>query len=131
MVWPSQSGSASPGSPLGIPYYLEAPREGRRGVSRAMLERYSHIRMAAKRDAMAGIRLHPQTEVKAENREVVPVKVTVGERPTCCNDLYLLDFNGERGRNRTYNLLIKRQCTGGVEGISGNVFNILGNRWSP
>ena len=37
-------------------------------MSRAMLERYSHIRMAAKRDAVAGITLH-------QNSEVVPVKV--------------------------------------------------------
>jgi len=39
-------------------------------MSRAMLERYSHIRMAAKRDAVAGITLH-------QNSDVVPVKVPV------------------------------------------------------
>jgi hypothetical protein len=39
----------------------------------AMLERYSHTRMAAKRDAMAGLTLHP----KGENSEALPVKVPV------------------------------------------------------
>jgi len=42
-------------------------------MSRAMLERYSHIRMAAKRDAVAAITLRP----KIANSEVVPVKVPV------------------------------------------------------
>ncbi len=42
-------------------------------MSRAMLERYSHIRMAAKREAAAGVRLHGG---KA-NSQVVPVKVPV------------------------------------------------------
>jgi integrase len=42
-------------------------------MSRAMLERYSHIRMAAKREAAAGVRLHSA----APNSEVVPVKVPV------------------------------------------------------
>lgn len=42
-------------------------------MSRAMLERYSHIRMAAKRDAVAGVTLRQKTE----NSEVVPVKVPV------------------------------------------------------
>jgi integrase len=36
-------------------------------MSRAMLERYSHIRMAAKRNAVAGIRLHQQFEDTREN----------------------------------------------------------------
>lgn len=45
-------------------------------MSRAMLERYSHIRMAAKRDAVAGVVLRP-TEKTAQNSEVVPVKVPV------------------------------------------------------
>ena len=44
-------------------------------MSRAMLERYSHIRMTAKRDAVDGVRLRP-TE---QNSEVVPVKVPVVE----------------------------------------------------
>jgi len=48
-------------------------------MSRSMLERYSHIRIAAKRDAMAGIRLHEQA-VKQENSGVVPVKVPVVEQ---------------------------------------------------
>ena len=42
-------------------------------MSRAMLERYSHTRMTAKRDAMAGVTLR-QT---GENSEAVPVKVPV------------------------------------------------------
>ena len=42
-------------------------------MSRAMLERYSHIRMMAKRDAVAGITLRQ----KGENSEAVPVKVPV------------------------------------------------------
>ncbi len=44
-------------------------------MSRAMLERYSHIRMAAKRDAVAGVTLRQ----KGENSEVVPVKLPVLE----------------------------------------------------
>ncbi|MEO8099813.1 MAG: site-specific integrase [Acidobacteriota bacterium] len=49
-------------------------------VSRSMLERYSHIRMAAKREAVAGIFLRPRTRGGAgenENPEGVPVKVPV------------------------------------------------------
>ena len=42
-------------------------------MSRAMLERYSHIRMTAKRDAVAGAMLRPKTE----NSGVVPVEVPV------------------------------------------------------
>jgi integrase len=42
-------------------------------MSRAMLERYSHIRMAAKREAVAGVTLRQ----KMQNSEVVPVKVPV------------------------------------------------------
>jgi integrase len=44
-------------------------------MSRAMLERYSHIRMAAKREAVAGITLVQ----KGANSEAVPVKVPVLE----------------------------------------------------
>jgi len=44
-------------------------------MSRAMLERYSHIRMAAKREAVSGVTLRQ----KVENSEVVPVKVPVVE----------------------------------------------------
>ena len=44
-------------------------------MSRSMLERYSHIRMTAKRDAVAGVTLSQ----KGENSEVVPVKVSVLE----------------------------------------------------
>jgi hypothetical protein len=61
-------------------------------MSRAMLERYSRIRMVAKRHAISGITLGQ----KGENSEVVPVKVPVS-----------IDSGGERGRNRTYNLVIK------------------------
>jgi integrase len=46
-------------------------------MSRSMLERYSHIRMTAKRDAIAGVTLRQ----KGENYEVVPVKVPVLEAP--------------------------------------------------
>jgi integrase len=46
-------------------------------MSRAMLERYSHIRIAAKRNALAGIRLREQGQAVAENYEPVPVKVPV------------------------------------------------------
>lgn len=45
-----------------------------------MLERYSHIRMAAKRHAVSGAALHPKVASKAEpaeNPEEVPVKVFV------------------------------------------------------
>ena len=47
-------------------------------MSRAMLERYSHIRMAAKRDAVAGVILRPKAK-EAETSEAVPVKVPVVE----------------------------------------------------
>ncbi len=42
-------------------------------MGRAILERHSHIRMAAKREAEARVRLH----VGKENLEAVPVKVPV------------------------------------------------------
>ena len=48
-------------------------------MSRAMLERYSHIRIAAKRDAVAGVVLRPKSK-KAENSDAVPVKVPVVEQ---------------------------------------------------
>jgi integrase len=55
-------------------------------MSRAMLERYSHIRIAAKRDAVARIRLNEETPkvagLVAQNSEGVPVKVPVVEGPT-------------------------------------------------
>jgi hypothetical protein len=47
-------------------------------MSRSMLERYSHIRMTAKRDAVAGVTLAQ----KGENSEVVPVVVPVVEQIT-------------------------------------------------
>jgi hypothetical protein len=46
-------------------------------MSRAMLERYSHIRIAAKRDAVAGIKLREQAATTPENSEALPVKVPV------------------------------------------------------
>lgn len=46
-------------------------------MSRSMLERYSHIRMAAKRRAVAGVTL-----LRVENSELVPVKVPVVKAKT-------------------------------------------------
>ena len=46
-------------------------------MSRAMLERYSHIRIAAKRAAMANIKLRQPDATSLENSGVVPVKVPV------------------------------------------------------
>ena len=46
-------------------------------MSRAMLERYSHIRMAAKREAVQALRLTP----KAAFSNAVPTKVPTVERP--------------------------------------------------
>jgi integrase len=46
-------------------------------MSRAMLERYSHIRIAAKRDAVAGVRLRERVPAVPQNSEAVPVKVPV------------------------------------------------------
>src|SRR5262249_13464207 len=45
-------------------------------MSRAMLDRYSHIRIAAKRDAVAGIRLREQPSAPVTNSDVVPVAET-------------------------------------------------------
>jgi integrase len=47
-------------------------------MSRSMLERYSHIRMAAKREAVAGVTLRQKEEIS----QVVPVKVPVVESIT-------------------------------------------------
>jgi integrase len=47
-------------------------------MSRAMLERYSHIRLAAKRDAVAGLRLYRASE----NLEAVPLKVPLPKQQT-------------------------------------------------
>ena len=47
-------------------------------MSLAMLERYSHIRMAAKREAVAGVTLRQKEEIS----QVVPVKVPVVESIT-------------------------------------------------
>jgi hypothetical protein len=47
-------------------------------MSRAMLERYSHIRMTAKREAVKALRLSPKCEISDE----VPTKVpTVARNP--------------------------------------------------
>jgi integrase len=48
-------------------------------MSRAMLERYSHIRMAAKREALVGITL----QQKGESSETVPVRVELGLVQQC------------------------------------------------
>jgi integrase len=48
-------------------------------MSRSMLERYSHIRMTAKRGALAGIMLRPAVAEKEQNSDVVPVIVPVPE----------------------------------------------------
>ena len=48
-------------------------------MSRAMLERYSHIRIAAKREAVAGIRLHEQVAKLPQDSKAVPVKAPVLE----------------------------------------------------
>ena len=48
-------------------------------MSRAMLERYSHIRMAAKRHALSSITLRPEIAGNSQNSEVVPVEVPVLE----------------------------------------------------
>lgn len=45
-------------------------------MHRTMLERYSHIRIAAERDAMAGIRLREQGEPIPQNSEAVAVAAT-------------------------------------------------------
>jgi hypothetical protein len=67
-------------------------------MSRAMLERYSHIRMAAKRVAVAGI---PFARRKNTPRQSL---LTSHQQ---FNSSKIIDFTGERGRNRTYNLVIK------------------------
>jgi hypothetical protein len=51
-------------------------------MSRAMLERYSHIRIAAKRDAVAGVRLREEAQTAPRNSDIVPVKVPVAEAST-------------------------------------------------
>jgi integrase len=71
-------------------------------VSRAMMERYSHIRMEAKRravDDLSGIDFEP---VVAQNC----AQYFVSEKGEEAN---LLKDNGEPGRTRTYNPLIKSQ----------------------
>jgi len=53
-------------------------------MSRSMLERYSHIRLASKRDAIAGVVLRPNLPANAgqsRNSEAVPVEVPVLEAP--------------------------------------------------
>jgi len=74
-------------------------------MSRAMLERYSHIRMAATREAVSGVTLRQ----KIEKSEVVPVIVPVVARMPRFSDLQVIERSGERGGNRTFNLLIKSQ----------------------
>jgi integrase len=53
-------------------------------MSRSMLERYSHIRMASKRDAVAGVVLRPKVSgdtKQAQNSAGLPVKVPVLASP--------------------------------------------------
>lgn len=50
-------------------------------MSRAMLERYSHIRMAAKRNAVTGISQRPSSDTDGQNSKAFPVKVPVVETP--------------------------------------------------
>jgi hypothetical protein len=71
-------------------------------VSRAMMERYSHIRMEAKRhavDNLSGIDFEPGV---AQNW----AQFFVSDKPDEAN---LLKRSGEPGRTRTYNPLLKRQ----------------------
>jgi hypothetical protein len=71
-------------------------------VSRAMMERYSHIRMEAKRravDDLSGIEFEPGW---ARNR----TQFFLGEKQDEANSL---KSNGEPGRTRTSNPLIKSQ----------------------
>jgi hypothetical protein len=71
-------------------------------VSRAMMERYSHIRMEAKRravDDLSGIEFEPGW---AQNR----AQFFLSEKPKEANSLKRL---GEPGRTRTCNPLIKSQ----------------------
>jgi hypothetical protein len=71
-------------------------------VSRDMMERYSHIRMEAKRrevDDLSGIGFEPGW---AQNR----AQFFLSEKP---NDANLLKRSGEPGRTRTCNPLIKSQ----------------------
>jgi len=78
-------------------------------MSRAMLERYSHIRLAAKRDALAAITLRPDMPEQTQNSDVLPVKVPVLNAHTDLSERQVAENVGERGRNRTFNLLIKSQ----------------------
>ena len=76
-------------------------------MSRAMLERYSHIRMAAKREAVKSLEI--SQKVASSSRRTATTKGTPksadnGESITICK---CLDSAGERGRNRTFNLVIK------------------------
>ena len=71
-------------------------------ISRAMLERYSHIRIAAKIDAVAGITLGAK-----EDSDTVTVKALYQHLPLRFSKSRAIDNSGERGRNRTCNLVIK------------------------
>jgi hypothetical protein len=69
-------------------------------VSRAMMERYSHIRMEAKRravDDLSGIEFEPEWAQKR-------AQFFLSEKPDQANSLKRL---GEPGRTRTSNPLIK------------------------
>ncbi len=49
-------------------------------MSRAMLERYSHIRMAAKRDAVACLNSRPNGSPRPDEVPKVSTKVEVSEK---------------------------------------------------
>ena len=53
--------------------------------------------------------LRPEIVEKDQKLEAVPVIVPVVEDRPLCTDSQVIDLSGERGRNRTYNLLIKSQ----------------------
>ncbi len=75
-------------------------------MGRAMPERYSHIRMAAKRDAVVGLILATES---GKSRSSIWDSPIAGYRSPHFSDLQVIEKNGERGGNRTYNLLIKSQ----------------------
>jgi hypothetical protein len=53
-------------------------------MSRAMLERYSHIRMAAKRDAVAGVVLRPKAKEAENSEHLKELEPPAGIEPATC-----------------------------------------------
>jgi len=72
-------------------------------MSRAMLERYSHTRMAAKRDAVAGLRLHRASE----NLEAAPPKVPCRNNRRKRSNTQATEMNGGRDRTRTCDYCVR------------------------